>query len=135
MREAFEKGVLAMTLRYPYEVRSEADYFGDIPEVPLSKDMLQLAEHIVDTKSAEFDPSKFEDRYESAVVELLKRKQAGLPQKSEAPVVASSRVINLMDALRQSIAESERRRPGAAKRATTSGARARGGNARPGNAP
>src|SRR6266568_2076012 len=127
IREAMRgKGVLAMTLRYPYEVRSEADYFGDIPEAQLSTDMLQLAEHIVDTKSAEFDPSKFEDRYQSAVVELLRRKQAGLPQKSEAPAVAPPRVINLMDALRQSIAESERRRPGAAKRATTSGPRARG---------
>ncbi len=130
MLEAFEKGVLAMTLRYPFEVRSEVDYFGDIPEAQLSKDMLQLAEHIVDTKSAEFDPSKFEDRFQSAVVELLKRKQAGLPQKSEAPAVAPSRVINLMDALRRSIAESERRQPGAAKRATTSG-RGRGdGNGR-----
>jgi len=126
MLQPFEQGVLAMTLRYPFEVRSEVDYFGDIPEAQLSKDMLQLAEHIVDTKSAEFDPSKFEDRFQSAVVELLKRKQAGLPQKSEAPAVAPSRVINLMDALRRSIAESECRRPDAAKRATTSGPRARG---------
>src|SRR6266699_4647780 len=120
MLQPFEKGVLAMTLRYPYEVRSEVDYFGDIPEAQLSKEMLQLAEHIVDTKSAEFDPSKFEDRYESAVVELLKRKQAGLPQRSEAPAVAPPRVINLMDALRRSIAESERQRPAASKSATAS---------------
>ncbi len=130
MLQPFEKGVLAMTLRYPYEVRSEVDYFGDIPEAQLSKEMLQLAEHIVDTKSAQFDPSKFEDRYESAVVELLKRKRAGLPQKSETPAVAPSRVINLMDALRQSIAESERRRPGAAKRATTGGGGRGDGNGR-----
>ena len=120
MLQPFEKGVLAMTLRYPYEVRSEADYFGDIPEVQLPGEMLQLAEHIVDTRSAEFDPSQFEDRYQRAVVELLKRKQAGLPQRSEAPAVAPPRVINLMDALRRSIAESERRKPGA-ERATTSG--------------
>jgi DNA end-binding protein Ku len=98
--EPFKKGVLAMTLRYPYEVRNDADYFEDIPDVQLSEEMLEVAERIIGKKSAEFDPSKFEDRYQSALVELLKQKQAGLPQKSEAPAVTPPRVINLMEALR-----------------------------------
>jgi DNA end-binding protein Ku len=51
-------------LRYPYEVRDEKDYFEDIPEQKLPKDMLDLASHIVKTKSGHFDPSHFEDRYE-----------------------------------------------------------------------
>ena len=112
--EPFKKGVLAMTLRYPYEVRNDADYFEDIPDVQLSEEMLQLAEHIVGKKSAEFDPSKFEDRYQCALVELLKQKQAGLRQKSEVPAVAPPRVINLMDALRASIGAETGKRPAAA---------------------
>src|ERR1700674_3658918 len=115
--EPFKKGVLATTLRYPYEVRNDADYFEDIPDVQLSEQMLQLAEHIVDTKSAEFDPSKFEDRYQSALVELLKQKQAGLPKKSEAPALAPPRVINLMDALRASIGAETGKKPAASTRA------------------
>jgi DNA end-binding protein Ku len=112
--EPFKKGVLAMTLRYPYEVRNDADYFEDIPDVQLSEEMLEVAEHIVGKKSAEFDPSKFEDRYQSALVELLKQKQAGLPQKSEAPAVTPPRVINLMDALRASIGAETGKKPAAA---------------------
>jgi DNA end-binding protein Ku len=96
--EPFKKGVLAMTLRYPYEVRNDADYFEDIPDVQLSEEMLELAEHIVGKKSVEFDPSKFEDRYQSALVELLKQKQAGLPQKSQTPALTPPRVINLRTA-------------------------------------
>jgi DNA end-binding protein Ku len=112
--EPFKKGVLAMTLRYPYEVRNDADYFEDIPDVQLSEEMLEVAERIIGKKSAEFDPSKFEDRYQSALVELLKQKQAGLPQKFEAPAVTPPRVINLMDALRASIGAETGKKPAAA---------------------
>jgi DNA end-binding protein Ku len=52
-------------LRYPYEVRSEDEYFDDIQDVIVTKDMLDLAKRIVEKKSAEFDPSKFDDRYEA----------------------------------------------------------------------
>jgi DNA end-binding protein Ku len=62
-----------------------------------------LAEHILETKAGHFDPAEFEDRYENAVVEMLKQKQAGMPVKKEAPVSAPSTVVNLMDALRRSI--------------------------------
>ena len=67
------RSLLGMTLRYPYEVRDEQPYFEDIPELKLPKDMLDLASHIVSNKSGHFDPSHFEDRYESALIDLLKK--------------------------------------------------------------
>jgi DNA end-binding protein Ku len=97
--EPFGKGIKAMTLRYPYEVRKEDEYFADIPDVKVSKEMLQLAEHIVETKTADFDASEFEDRYETAVVDLLKQKQAGkvLPKKAaRATVREEGNIINLL---------------------------------------
>jgi DNA end-binding protein Ku len=100
------KGLMGFTLRYPYEVRKEEEYFGDIPEEKIPKDMLELASHIVETKSGHFEPEKFEDHYEDALKELLKKKQAG--EKIEAPKErAPAKVINLMDALRRSV-EAER---------------------------
>src|SRR5246127_4530116 len=96
------RGLLGMTLRYPYEVRDEQPYFEDIPELKLPKDMMDLASHIVSNKSGHFDPSHFEDRYENALTDLLKRKQAGekiTPIRGAPP----PRVVNLIDALRASI--------------------------------
>jgi len=96
------KGLLGITLRYPYEVRDEKDYFDDIPDEKTSKDMLELAHHIVQMKSGHFEPQKFEDEYENALKELLKKKQAGQPvelPESREP----ARVVNLMEALRQSV--------------------------------
>ena len=100
------KGLLGITLRYPYEVRKEEEYFKDIPDEKIPKDMLELAAHIVETKSGHFNPEEFEDHYEDALKELLKKKQAG--EKIEAPKErAPAKVINLMDALRRSV-EGER---------------------------
>ena len=59
-------------MRYPYEVRKEADYFDDIEDEKLPKDMLDLAKHIVDSKKAGWKPEHFEDQYEDALKELLK---------------------------------------------------------------
>jgi DNA end-binding protein Ku len=110
--EARGKGLLGMTLRYPYEVRKEGEYFEDIPDEKIPKDMLELASHIVETKSGHFNPEEFEDHYEDALKELLKKKQAG--EKIEAPRErAPAKVINLMDALRRSV---ETERSGSAKR-------------------
>ena len=81
--EARGKGLVGITLRYPYEVRKEHEYFDDIPDPKITKDMLELATHIIETKTGEFDPKKFEDQYEDALKELLKKKQAG--EKIEAP--------------------------------------------------
>ena len=101
------KGLMGVTLRYPYEVRKEQDYFDDIPDEKVPKDMLELATHIVETKAGHFNPEKFDDRYEDALKELLKKKQLG--QKIERPTErAPAKVINLMDALRRSV-ETERR--------------------------
>ena len=111
MLEAFDKGLLATTLRYAYEVRDQAAYFEDIPELELPDEMRDLAAHIVDSKAAHFDPTKFTDHYETALVELLRAKQAGriiqLPKEEPAP----KRVINLMDALRASISAETRKKP------------------------
>src|SRR5947209_11722221 len=100
--EARGKGLLGVTLRYPYEVRAEADYFDEIPEEKIPKDMLELAAHIVQTKAGHFHPEKFDDRYEDALKELLRKKQHG--EKIERPKErAPSNVVNLMDALRKSV--------------------------------
>ena len=101
--EPLGKGILATVLRYASEVRNEEPYFEDVPDLSLPAEMRELAGHIIETRSADFDPSQFEDRYESAVLDLIKSKQAGEP--IQAPNVAPpSTVFNLMDALRRSIA-------------------------------
>jgi DNA end-binding protein Ku len=69
------KGLLGITLRYPYEIRKESDYFGDLPDMKLPKEMLDLAAHIVATRAGHFKPEKFEDRHEQVLRELIKRKQ------------------------------------------------------------
>jgi DNA end-binding protein Ku len=104
------RGLLGLTLRYPYEVRDEQPYFEDIPELKLPKDMMDLASHIVSNKSGHFDPSHFEDRYENALVDLLKKKQAG---EKIAPVRGAPppRVVNLIDALRASIDAERKKAP------------------------
>ena len=96
------KGLLGVTLRYPYEIRKEDQYFDEIEDEKIPKDMLELASHIVETKSGHFNPGKFEDHYEEALKELLKKKRAG--EKIEAPKEREpAKVINLMDALRRSV--------------------------------
>jgi DNA end-binding protein Ku len=111
--EARDNGMLGMTLRYPYEVRKQAEYFDEIPAEKVPKDMLDLALHIVETKRGDFDPEKFEDQYEDALRELIEKKAKG--EKIERPKQsARSNVVNLMDALRASVeAENggERKKP------------------------
>jgi len=104
MLQPWDRGLLGTTLRYPYELRDSHDYFDEIPDVKVPKEMLSLAEHILDSKTADFDPGTFVDRYEEAVIEMLKQKQAGVPVPQARPVQAPN-VINLMDALRRSIGE------------------------------
>ena len=90
----------------PNEVRDEKPYFEDIPELKLSKEMLDLAAHIVQTKSGHFDPAQFEDHYENALIDLLKKKQAG-ERIEPAREIAAPRIANLINALRASISEGE----------------------------
>ena len=106
--EPYDKGLLGTTLRYPYEVRNARDYFSDLPDVKLTPDLLSLARHILDSKAAAFDPAGFRDRYEEALLAHLEAKQAGMVVQVTPAVAAPSRVINLMDALRQSIAEGKK---------------------------
>jgi DNA end-binding protein Ku len=112
--EPLGKGLLGTTLRYPYELRDEAEYFDDIKSPKISKDMIELASHILDTKAAHFDPSKFKDEYENALKTLVKRKAAGkqikAPEREERP----DNVVSLMDALKQSL-----KGKGSAKRAAS----------------
>jgi DNA end-binding protein Ku len=111
--EARDKGLMGMLLRYPYEVRDEAEYFDDIQDVKITKDMLDLAKHIVEQKSGHFEPDKFEDHYEKALQDLLEKKQRGLPIAA-AKKATLSNVVNLMDALRASIGSSRPSKAGTA---------------------
>jgi Ku protein len=109
--EPLGKGLLGTTLRYPYELRDEADYFDDIKNPKISKDMIELASHILDTKAAHFDPSKFKDEYETALKTLVKRKAAGKPVKSAEREERPDNVVSLMDALKQSLKHKGSTRP------------------------
>jgi DNA end-binding protein Ku len=109
--EPREKGMMGVTLRYPYEVRKPDEYFADIADEKIPKDMLELATHIVETKRGKFEPDKFADEYEGALKDLLRKKQKG--EKIEAAKErAPSNVINLMDALRGSVKAEGGRAPG-----------------------
>jgi DNA end-binding protein Ku len=100
--EARGKGLVGMTPRYPYEVRKKDEYFDTIGDEKIPKDMIDLAIHIVETKARHFKPEQFKDEYEDALKELLRKKQKG--EKIQAPKERGpSNVINLMDALRQSV--------------------------------
>jgi DNA end-binding protein Ku len=96
------KGLLATTLHYPYEVRKDAEYFADISDIKLPEEMLGIAEVIIDRKSGHFEPDKFTDRYEEAVVSMLRAKQAGQVFAVPEPQ-APAKVVNIMDALKRSL--------------------------------
>lgn len=114
------KGLLGTTLRYPYEVRDENEYFDDIPSPRVSKDMIDLAAHILDTKAAKFDPAKFKDKYEIALKALVKRKASGKTIEVPVEKERETNVIDLMDALKQSLGQGKK------PAATKSSARKRG---------
>ncbi|MCK1622397.1 Ku protein [Bradyrhizobium sp. 160] len=100
--EPLDKGLVGTLLRYPYEVRSEQEYFDEIQDVKVTKDMLDLARHIVNQKAGTFEPEKFEDHYEAALVDLINKKRAGNPiTPKERP--AATNVVDLMEALRRSV--------------------------------
>src|SRR5438046_9183713 len=113
--EPMDKGLMGTLLRYPYEVRSADEYFDDIQDVKVTKDMLDLARHIVEQKSASFEPEQFEDRYEQAVIDLINQKPNGLSTKAKAAPKSTGNVINLMDALKRSLASEKQAAPAAAK--------------------
>ena len=100
--EPLDKGLMGTLLRYPYEVRDPKEYFDEIQDVKVTKDMLDLARHIVNQKAGRFEPEKFEDQYETALVDLINQKRAGKPiTAKERP--RGENVVDLMDALRKSV--------------------------------
>jgi Ku protein len=136
--EPLGKGLLATTLRYADEVRDESDFFDEVGSPKITRDMVELASHILDTKAAHFKPSEFKDEYEEALRALVKRKASGKRIEAPAPEEMPSNVVNLMDALRKSLkgggdsprkaSASRRHTPAshrAAKKATRSTARSR----------
>jgi DNA end-binding protein Ku len=127
MLEPLGKGLLGTTLRFDYEVRNEKEYFSEIPSPRISKDMVSLASHILQTKATKFDPGKFKDEYETALRKLVQRKAKGhtieVPESEEKP----SNVINLMDALRESLKtnSNQTHAPGSRRKNRQSAARRR----------
>ena len=110
--EPLDKGLMGTLLRYPYEVRSEKEYFDDIQDVKITKDMLDLAKHIVEQKSGVFEPEKFEDHYE------IRADRSDQPEAQRRKLTAprprrrsSGNVINLMDALKRSLAGEKQAAP------------------------
>jgi DNA end-binding protein Ku len=115
--EPLEKGLVGTLLRYPYEVRSEAEYFDEIDDVKVTKDMLDLARHIVNQKAGSFEPDKFEDHYETALVDLINKKRFGKPNTpKERP--RGENVVDLMEALRRSVGGTEPAKPSKASKAS-----------------
>jgi len=116
MLEPLGKGVLGTTLRFDYEVRDENDYFADIPSPRISRDMVSLAGHILDSKASRFDPKKFKDEYETALRKLIQRKAKGQTIEPPEPDEKPGNVIDLMEALRQSVGGKKRKQPQARSR-------------------
>jgi DNA end-binding protein Ku len=121
------KGLLGTTLRYPYQLREEKPYFENIPTPRVTKEMVDLAAHILDSKTSTFDPEKFEDKYETALKKLIKRKAAGKTIEAPEREAPAEKPADLMDALRQSLGRrpSARRTGGASRRAPTRASRRR----------
>jgi DNA end-binding protein Ku len=113
--EPLDNGLMGTLLRYPYEVRNEKEYFDDIQDVKITKDMLDLAKHIVEQKSGSFEPDQFEDRYEQALIDLINQKRNGLGTTAKAAPKSGGNVINLMDALKRSLSGEKQASPAAAK--------------------
>src|SRR6185295_15054565 len=111
--EPLESGLMGTLLRYPYEVRSEKEYFDDIQDVKLTRDMLDLAKHIVEKRSGAFEPELFEDHYETALIDLINKKRSGMPIAAKVTPKSGGNVINLMDALKKSIANEKDAAPAA----------------------
>ena len=111
---AREKGMFVTTLRDPREVRSTAAYFDEIPDIKTDPEMLQLAEKLIEQKVTHFDPKAYEDRYETALMAMIKEKLKG-----HKPIIAAApergNVINLMDALKASLGQAKPAAPSKSK--------------------
>jgi DNA end-binding protein Ku len=115
--EPHEDGLLGTTLHARNEIRSATEAFESVEKVNYPREMLSLAEHIIDQKTGDFDPTMFDDRYEEAVAKLVAAKQQGR-ELSEPRSSQPSNVVNLMDALKRSISSEEPDSPKTSKPAT-----------------
>jgi DNA end-binding protein Ku len=115
--EPVGNGIRGVTLRFAHEVRASDDYFVSIPEIVLPPEILKLAEHIIETKATDFDPSMLEDHYRTALVEVIRKKQAQLPLHAGHVKPSTDNVVSLMDALRRSIASEQPKNPATSARA------------------
>jgi DNA end-binding protein Ku len=112
MIEPWDKGLLGTVLRYAYEVRGEEAYFEEVPDLKLDRELKEMAKLIIKRKEGHFDPKEFQDRYEEAVVDMVRAKQAGFkPKRTAERSGAASNVINLVEALKRSLAEGKRTPP------------------------
>ncbi|WP_084327137.1 Ku protein [Salinarimonas rosea] len=105
--EPLDDGLMGTTLHYAYEIRGEEEVFEDIPDVDYPDEVKDLALHIVETKTGHFEPETFEDRYENALVEMIRAKQSGAAEAPRPKAPQPSNVVNLMDALKRSLAAEE----------------------------
>src|SRR5216684_2473927 len=118
--EPLDKGLMGTLLRYPYEVRDEKEYFDEIQDMKVTKDMLDLAKHIVTRKAATFEPAKFEDHYEEALTELINAKHNG-KTVGQKPRPRGENVVDLMDELKKSLATEATTTKGKKPRKASSG--------------
>jgi|SRR5579871_1902003 len=100
--EPRDKGIVAYTLRMRDEVVDPKAAFEDIPGAKVDRQMIDIAEKIIEQQEGPFEPAEFRDRYETALRELIRRKEKGEKPVS-APPPESSNVIDLMDALKKSL--------------------------------
>jgi DNA end-binding protein Ku len=108
-----ERGMMAYTLRYAEELRDPAEYFGEIKKTSIDSDQLSLAKELIKRKSSPFKPDAFKDEYEVALKQMVEAKVNNAPLPAEEPAPKSGKVINLMDALRKSIAPASESKPSA----------------------
>ncbi|MES2723781.1 MAG: Ku protein [Pseudomonadota bacterium] len=115
------KGLVAYTLRTFDEVKKPESFFDDIPEVKADRNMIEIAAKIIEQQEGDFDASEFKDRYEEALRALIKEKEKGAGRKVTVEEPKGAEVIDLMEALRRSLAGDKK---GAAKPAAKPAAKA-----------
>lgn len=131
--EPLGKGMVLTTLRYDSSVRQADTVFDDIKQVKIDKEMIDLAEHIIDKKAAKFDPSGFDDKYEEALLELIRAKKAGRKAPKAKAASKPSNVVNLFDALKKSLASDDE--PDEASEKTAPASKAKPASSKRGGAP